>query len=90
VLVPQTDDEGSWADGDIFSVSFESAHDEVESKGPKRTKKKVGKKSEIHVPAQYELRMVDRREHIECTGNSPQAGENWYFGGGIFITVRAT
>jgi hypothetical protein len=85
VLTRQTDGEGSWVSGDIFCVPFVSAH-EVELKMPKKNKE--GKVSEIHIPAQCELRMVGHKDYIEYTGNEAQPGE--HFGGGIFVAVKSS
>jgi hypothetical protein len=88
VLVRQTDYEGSWARGDAFGAPFVSENS-PESERPKK-KAKMGMKSEIHVPAKYEVRTISSTGYIEHTGNEAQIGESRYFGGGMFITAKST
>jgi hypothetical protein len=88
VLVHQTDGEGSWLGGNsnIAGFPFVSERD----KGAKRPKKmrKIEKKSEIHVPARYELLMISSTGYVEHTGNEAQVGEGRYFGGGMFVAAK--
>jgi hypothetical protein len=86
LLVRQTGGEGSWESGEILGTPFVSAHD-VEWKRPEK-KRKVGRKSEIHIPAQCELRMLGTTDYIEHTGNEAQCGESRYFGGGMFVSAQ--
>jgi hypothetical protein len=83
ILVRHTDHEGNWASGKMFGTPFVSEHD-AERKRPEK-KRKVGKKSEIHVPAQCELRKLSSTDYIEYMGNEAQCGEGRYFGGGMFV-----
>jgi 2OG-Fe(II) oxygenase superfamily len=86
MLIRQTDEEGSWSSDNIFGIPFVSKH-EIESERPQK-KRKVGLKSEIHVPAQYELRTISSQGHIEHTGNEAQSAEDRYFGGGMFVAEK--
>jgi len=88
VLTHQTDHEGSWLDKNLLGYSFVSEHDKGDGRPAK--KRKIEKKSQIHVPARYDLLMIDKREYVEYTGNEAQVGEGRYFGGGMFVSAKAS
>jgi len=89
VLVHQTDGEGSWLgrDSNLVGWPFVSEH-EKGAKRPEKRRKVEKKKSEIHVPARYELLMISNTAYIEHTGNEAQVGEGRYFGGGMFVAAK--
>ena len=43
--------------------------------------------SEIHVPIDCDLMIIDSAKHMEHSSNEEQIGEGRYFGGGVFIAV---
>lgn len=88
VLIHQNYD-GDWDLKEALAYPFVSVHDENEGdkKPPKR--RKIEWKSEIHVPARYELAMISSTDYNEYTGNEAQTGEGKYFGAGMFVTAKA-
>jgi len=88
MLTHQSDYEGSWLNENLLGFPFVSEHDKGDGRPAK--KRKIEKKSEIHVPARYDLLMIERTVYIGYTGNEAQVGEGRYFGGGMFVSEKAT
>jgi len=89
VLIYQNYD-GDWNLDEALAYPFVSVHDdehEGDKKPPKR--RKIEWKSEIHIPARYELTMISSTDYIEHTGNEAQTGEGKYFGAAMFVTAKA-
>jgi hypothetical protein len=92
VLVHQTDEDGSWGSENLLGFPFVSEYDKGAERPARR--RKMEKKSEIHVPARlnrpYDLSMIGSTAYIEYTGNEARVGEGRYFGGGMFLAAKAT
>jgi len=88
VLIYKTDYEGQWDADDTRVYPFVSVHECPEGGEKPAKRRKVERKSEIHVPARYELMKISSTEYIEHTGNEAQIGEGRYFGGGMFVTAK--
>ena len=63
------------------SVFFENRHHPQQCKGEGRNG------SEIHVPIDCDLMIIDSAKHMEHSSNEEQIGEGRYFGGRVFIAV---
>ena len=88
VLIYQTDWDGHWIADNTRAYPFVSVQEDPEGSKKPAKRRKIERKSEIHVPARYELMEISSTEYIEHTGNEAQIGEGRYFGGGVFVTAK--
>jgi len=74
--------EGDWDPKKALAYPFVSVHDEHKGDKKPLKRRKIEWKSEIHLPARYELTMISSTDYI---GNEAQTGEGKYFGAGILL-----